>query len=75
MEGKRRLAIIDHTTHELIIEDVCMEVLEKKYNGYEPHYIDDTYSFDGDYSWYWVTSVVHIDKDGDTKEIDFENGK
>lgn len=51
------LAILDHTTHRLCLECVTDKMLEP-YNGDEQAYIDDMYSFEGDYSWDYVTSIV-----------------
>ena len=45
-----RLAILDHSSHRLYIEDVTEETLQQ-YDGEEEKYIEDTYKFDGDYSW------------------------
>ena len=62
-----RIAIIDHASHRLFIEDVSDDDLEK-YDGSEEDYIKDNYKFDGDWSWDYVTSVLyHPDKD--TNEI------
>ena len=42
----RRIAIIDHNEHDLIIEDINEEVLEKEYGGDEQKYIDDNYDIE-----------------------------
>ena len=62
-----RIAIIDHALHRLFIEDVSDEDLEK-YNGSEEDYIKDNYTFDGDWSWDYVTSILYY-PDKDTEEI------
>lgn len=49
----RRLAIIDHASHMLYIEDVSEETLNE-YDGDEQAYIDNMYDFEGDYSWDWI---------------------
>lgn len=67
----RRLAIIDHAAHELMVEDVDESILEKLYNGDEQAYINDNYTFEGDYSWDWITDAQYYTEDGDTIEIDF----
>lgn len=67
----RRIAIIDHATHELMIEDVNETELEK-YGGDEQAYIDDNYTFEGDYSWDWITDAQYFNEDGDIIEIDFD---
>ena len=56
-----RLAIIDHITHKLYIEDVDIEVLEKKYNGEEEAFLADAYGFkEGDYSWDYITEAAYM---------------
>jgi len=67
----RRIAIIDHATHELMVEDVNETELEK-YGGDEQAYIDDNYTFEGDYSWDWITDAQYFNEDGDIIEIDFD---
>ena len=62
-----RIAIIDHALHRLFIEDVSDEDLEK-YNGSEEDYIKDNYTFDGDWSWDYVTSILYY-PDKYTEEI------
>ena len=68
----RRLAIIDHAAHELMVEDVNETELETKYGGDEQAYIDDNYTFEGDYSWDWITDAQYFNEDGDPIEIDFD---
>ena len=67
----RRIAIINHITHALYIEDVDEKELEEKYNGDEQSYIDDSYELDGDYSWDWITDIFFFPKE-DKTPIDFE---
>lgn len=67
----RRIAIIDHAAHELMVEDVDESVLETEYGGDEQAYINDNYTFEGDYSWDWITDAQYYTDDGDTIEIDF----
>ena len=67
----RRIAIIDHASHELMVEDVNETELEK-YGGDEQAYIDDNYTFEGDYSWDWITDAQYFNEDGDIIEIDFD---
>lgn len=55
----RRLAIIDHATHHLYIEDVNEEILEGQYGGDEQLYIDDNYSTTN-YSWDWITEIQYF---------------
>ena len=40
----RRIAIIDHASHELMIEDINEQELEELYGGDEQKYIDDNYA-------------------------------
>lgn len=68
----RRIAIIDHAAHELMVEDVNEQVLATEYGGDEQKYIDDNYTFEGDYSWDWITDAQYFNEDGDTIEIDFD---
>lgn len=70
----KRLAIIDHGSHTLYVEDVNEDTLEKMYGGDEQAYIDDTYTFDGDYSWDWITDAEYIGEgESAPMDIDFEN--
>ena len=66
----KRIAIIDHNEHELLIEDINEQELEEKYGGDEQKYIDANYTFEGDYSWDWITDVIYYDEDGDTLEVE-----
>jgi hypothetical protein len=69
-----RLAILDHANHKLYIEDVSEETLEQ-YGGEEEKYIEDTYEFDGDYSWDYIVETEYLpdDNDGDFIDIDFNS--
>ena len=70
----RRLAIIDHAAHELMVEDVNEEVLESNYGGDEEAYIKDNYTFEGDFSWDWITDAEYFPiDDKDPIEINFED--
>ena len=68
----RRIAIIDHNEHDLIIEDINEEVLEKEYGGDEQKYIDGNYDIEN-YSWDWITDSYYLPDDnyGDLIEVDF----
>lgn len=69
----RRLAIIDHASHTLYVEDVNERELDEKYEGSEQAYIDDNYTFDGDYSWDWITDAEYIPMgESNLIEIDFD---
>lgn len=64
-----RICIIDHYYHRMYIEDLTDEVLEP-YGGDEQKYIDDNYTFEGDYSWDYIISSVYIGSNGDTYDLD-----
>ena len=68
-----RLAIIDHETHNLFIEDVSDEALAK-YNGEEEAYIKDNYCIHDNFSWEYITSAQYIPDCEDTEvyDIDFK---
>ena len=68
----RRIAIIDHSSHELMVEDINEQELEKKYDGDEQKYIDENYTFEGDYSWDWITDTQYFPEgEGVPMEVDF----
>jgi hypothetical protein len=69
----RRIAIIDHNEHELLIEDINEQELEEKYGGDEQKYIDNNYDLEN-YSWDWITDTQYYPEDySDPIEIDFED--
>ena len=65
-----RLWIIDHSTHSVYFEDVDSDFLNERYNGEEEAYIEDNYTFDGDYSWDYVTDAMYVDVNGDIHDIE-----
>jgi hypothetical protein len=68
----RRIAIIDHYSHELMVEDIDEKELEEKYEGNEQAYIHDNYELEGDYSWDWITDAQYFKNgESDPIEIDF----
>ena len=70
----RRLAIIDHSSHELMVEDVSEDRLEGLYGGDEEAYIKDNYTFDGDFSWDWIVDAEYFPEgQSESIEIDFED--
>lgn len=70
----RRIAIIDHASHELMIEDVNEQELEDQYGGDEQKYIDDNYTFEGDYSWDWITDTQYFPEGESVPvEVNFED--
>lgn len=70
----RRIAIIDHSDHILFIEDIDEKILEGQYGGDEQRYIDENYTFEGKYSWDWITDAQYFhDFDKTPIEINFED--
>lgn len=67
----RRIAIIDHSDHSLLIEDINEQALENVYGGDEQKYIDDNYTFDGDYSWDWIDDTEYY-PEGQSDPVDVE---
>lgn len=67
----KRIAIIDHASHELMIEDINEQELEDQYGGDEQKYIDDNYTFEGDYSWDWITDTQYF-PEGESDPVDVE---
>lgn len=53
-----RIAIIDHSEHELMIEDISNEDLAK-YNGSEEDYIKDNYDLEL-FSWDYITDIQYF---------------
>lgn len=69
-----RLAILDHETHTLFVEDVSEEALAK-YDGDEQAYIEDNYALE-DYSWDYIVATVYTAPDGEiTTGVDFAKQK
>ena len=67
----RRIAILDHIEHSLLVEDINEQELEEKYNGEEEKYIEDNYSFAGEYSWEWITDTEYY-PEGQSEPVDVE---
>lgn len=63
-----RLVIINHSTHNVIFDDVTDEMLEQ-YNGSEQDYIDANYATD-DISWDYVAGVYKATEDGDFVDLE-----
>lgn len=69
----KRLAIIDHAGHQLLIEDVSEESLEK-YNGSAEKYIKDNYTFDGNFSWDYITDTEYFPEgESDPYDVEFSD--
>ena len=65
-----RLVIINHSTHNVIFDDVTDEMLEQ-YNGSEQDYIDANYATgDWDISWDYVVGVYKVTEDGDFVDLE-----
>ena len=68
-----RIAVIDHESHTLYVEDINDEILEGQYGGDEQLYIDDNYNLK-DYSWDYIVDTQYIPEDDKTPvEINFED--
>lgn len=65
-----RLVIIDHADHTLFIEDVADEALEQ-YGGSEEAYIKDNYTFEGDFSWDFITDAEYF-PEGESTPVEVE---
>ena len=65
-----RIAIIDHVTHNLFIEDIDVDVLNEKYGGEEEAYKKDNYTLYEPWSWEYIISMTYIPKGDDSEPID-----
>lgn len=68
-----RIAIIDHETHNLIVEDIDDEILESKYGGEEEAYIKDNYDLSDNWSWDYIVQTTYYPIDEDGCDVDFED--
>lgn len=69
----RRIAIIDHKSHTLYVEDINDEILESQYGGDEQLYIDENYNLE-DYSWDYIIDAQYFPESEKTPiEINFED--
>lgn len=67
-----RVAIIDHAEHRLYVEDIDNKILDTEYNGDEEEYIEDNYTFNGEWSWDYIVDAEYIPHDEDTViDVDF----
>lgn len=67
-----RVAIIDHSTHQLFIEDISEEMIEK-YGG-EEEYIVNTYGSlkDSEWSWDYITDCFYYcEENSDGINVEF----
>ena len=66
-----RIAIINHSSHTLYVEDISDADLQKY--GDEQSYINDNYTFDGEYSWDYIVDAQYFPRGGDYPlDIDFD---
>lgn len=76
---RERIAIINHDTHELFVEDIDLKVLNEKFLGSEEEYIDYFYRYGREgvsYSWDYITYAEYVPKgtpkDTEGVEIHFD---
>ena len=67
-----RLAIIDHATHILYIEDVDEDKLALFYGGEEEQYIEANYHFEYGYSWDYIVDAQYIPSEGNADPISLQ---
>lgn len=69
----KRICIIDHNEHELLVEDINEQELQEKYDGDEQKYIDDNYDLEN-YSWDWISDTQYF-PEGESSpiEVDFKD--
>ena len=68
-----RIAIIEHKSHTLYVEDINNEILEGQYGGDEQLYIDENYSLE-EYSWDYITDAQYFPESEKTPiEINFKD--
>lgn len=69
----KRIAIINHATHTLFVEDINDEILEEQYGGEVQNYIEDSYTLKN-YSWDYIVDAQYFPEEDKTPiEIDFED--
>lgn len=70
----RRIVIIDHDNHSLVIEDINEEVLENEYDGDEQRYIDENYWVSDNYTWDWIVDAEYYPESGNKSyNVDFKD--
>jgi hypothetical protein len=66
------IAVIDHDSHTLYVEDINDDILQGQYGGDEQLYIDDNYSIKN-YSWDYIVDTQYLPEDDKTPlEINYE---
>jgi len=69
----RRIAIINHATKTLFVEDVNEEELIEKYEDDEQKYIEANYGLE-EYSWDWITDTEYFPESKKIPiEVNFED--
>lgn len=67
-----KIAVIDHDSHTLYVEDINDDILQGQYGGEEQLYIDDNYSTEN-YSWDYIVDTQYFSEvDKTPVEINFE---
>jgi hypothetical protein len=70
----QRIAILDHASHTLFVEDIHSDVLSMVYRGNIEAYIKNNYTFEGDFSWEYITDAQYLPEyETDPIEINFED--
>ena len=67
-----KIAVIDHDSHTLYVEDINDDILQGQYGSDEQLYIDDNYSIEN-YSWDYIVDTQYLPEDDKTPlEINLE---
>ena len=68
-----RIAVFDHENRRLYIEDVPKDILE----SYEDvtGYVQDSYYFEGEWSWHYVDEIVYIDSVGNSMDVEIKDAR
>ena len=63
-----RIAVFDNKNRRLYIEDVPKDILD----AYEDvgDYVQDSYYFEGGWSWNYVDDIVYIDSVGNNMDVE-----
>lgn len=72
----RRIAIINHATQTLFVEDINEEILEGQYNNDIEMYVQDNYYHTDDLSWGQINDAQYITEfEKAPIEVNFEDIK
>ena len=69
----QRIAIIDHESKRLYVEDVDKKVVKEQYNGSTTEYILDNYSLCGTFTWDVIEDTEFIPADSDPISVEFND--